>query len=163
MKLLPMLRPMVVAAALTALPALAFADPVTLTAASMQLTPPPGWTATTPGPQVALFRRGDAVSVDVMMPALDARNTEASLTAEFLRAVNPRWSGPAQLRVVWEQRGTMRRGTAQHNGREERFIFVAVPINGRLLLAAIYIAPNATREQEGEAHQIVSSLRPVGS
>ena len=34
----------------------------------------------------------------------------------------------------------MRRGAVEHNGRRERFLFVSVPINGRLLLAAIYLA-----------------------
>lgn len=161
MKLLSAIRPMILAAALAAAPAVALADPVTITAASVQLTPPLGWTGSSPGAQLAMFRLGEVVAVDVVMPALDAQHTEASLNAEYLRMVNPRWSGPPALRVVQEQRGTIRRGTAAHNGRQERFIFVSVPINGRLLMAAIYIAPGATRAQEGEAHQLIDSLRVI--
>ena len=143
-------------------PLAAHADPVTIAAASMSLTPMSGWTGSSLGPQVAQFRRGDAVTVDVMMPALDAQHTAVSLQDELVRMVRPRWAGPAQPRVLREQRGTLRRGTVTHNGRQERFILVSVPINGRLLLAAIYIAPGATPEQEGEAHQLLDSLRPTG-
>lgn len=161
MKVLSAIRPMLLVAALAMSPAVAHADPVTISAASAQFTPPPGWTGSSPGPQLAMFRLGELVAVDVVMPALDAQHTEASLNAEYLRMVNPRWRGPAGLRVVQEQRGTLRRGTAQHNGRQERFIFVSVPINGRLLMAAIFIAPSATPAQEGEAHQLIDSLRVI--
>lgn len=156
------LRSSLFALTLALAPLSAHADPVTISAASMSLTPLPGWSGSSLGPQVAQFRRGDAVTIDVMMPALDAQHTEASLQAELLRVVNPRWSGPAQPRVLLEQRGTLRRGTVRHDGRQERFILVSVPIQGRLLLAAIYLAPSATREQEGEAHQLLDSLRPAG-
>lgn len=161
MNLRASLRTSLFALALALTPLAAQADPVTLSAASMSLTPLAGWTGSALGPQVAQFRRGDAVTVDVMMPALDAQHTEASLQDELVRLVRPRWSGPAQLRVLLEQRGTLRRGTVEHNGRRERFILVSVPIQGRLLLAAIYIAPGATREQQGEAHQLLDSLRPA--
>lgn len=142
-------------------PLAAHADPVTIPAAGMQLTPLPGWTGQSLGPQVAQFRRGELVTVDVMMPALDATHTEASLVAELTRVVNPTWDGPAVPRVLREQRGTLRRGTVTHNGRRERVIIVSVPQGARLLLAAIYVAPSATREEEGSAHQLLDTLQPV--
>lgn len=162
MSLRSSLRTSLLALTLTLAPLAAHADPVAIPAASVQLTPPAGWTGESLGPQVAQFRRGEVVTVDVMMPALDAQHTEASLSAELTRMVNPRWDGPARPRVVREQRGTLRRGTAQHNGRTERFILVSVPMNGRLLLAAIYVATTATPAQEAEAHQLIDSLRPAG-
>ncbi len=140
----------------------ASADPVPIPAARLQFTPPAGWEASEMrGPQFAMFNRGSAVSVEIMIPAVDATHTEASLEGEYVNRLHPRWRGRASLRVVRESRGSMRRGEVVSGGNRQRFIFVTARLGDRYLMAGIFLSASATRADEEAAHQLIDSARPI--
>lgn len=150
-----------VVAALSVGAATAHADPVALTAAHLQLTPPAGWTGQALGPQVAQFAHG-AIEVDVFAPVVDATHSIASIVREVQgdRALHARWRGRPTLRVVREVRGSMQRGVGMRGERRANLSMVWVPMGDRLFVAVIYLPLDASPDAEGEARALIDTLRP---
>lgn len=142
--------------------ATAHADPVALTGAHLQLTPPAGWTGQAFGPQVAQFAHG-AVEVDVFAPAIDAAHSIATIVREVQgdRALHARWQGRPTLRVVREVRGSMQRGTGNRGEVPRSLVMVWVPMGGRLLVAVIYLPVGGSADDESAAQQLIDSVRPL--
>lgn len=142
--------------------AAAHADPVALTGARLQLTPPAGWTGQAFGPQVAQFAHG-AAEVDVFAPVVDATHTIESIVrgVQRDRALHARWRGRPALRVVQEIRGSMQRGVGRRGEEPRSLVMVWVPMAGRLLVAVIYLPVGGAPDDESAAQQLIDSVRPI--
>ncbi len=142
--------------------ATAHADPVTLTGANLQFTPPAGWTGQAFGPQVAQFAHG-AVEVDVFAPVVDATHSVDSIVrgVQGDRALHASWQGRPTLRVVREVRGSMQRGVGNRGEVRRSLVMVWVPMGGRLLVAVIYLPVDGSPADEAAAQQLIDSVRTL--